>query len=66
MNHQLSFLNSCRTIDLIGFGVFAAVGVQFLKSFPERCYKSALMQVLLEDKRAGKDNLVKNILRYVL
>ncbi|RWR94189.1 Crotonase superfamily [Cinnamomum micranthum f. kanehirae] len=43
-----------RTIDLIGFGVFAAVGVQFLKSFPERCYKSALMQVLLEDKRAGE------------
>uniref|UniRef100_A0A1D1XSR5 Glyoxysomal fatty acid beta-oxidation multifunctional protein MFP-a n=2 Tax=Anthurium amnicola TaxID=1678845 RepID=A0A1D1XSR5_9ARAE len=43
-----------RMIDLVGFGVGVATGVQYLESFPERCYKSMLLPIMLEDKRAGE------------
>lgn len=41
-------------IDLVGFGVALATGIQFLENFPERFYKSALIPILIEDKRAGE------------
>ncbi|KAL5983703.1 hypothetical protein ACLOJK_017794 [Asimina triloba] len=43
-----------RMVDLVGFGVAVATGAQFVQSFPERCYKSALMPMMLEDKRIGE------------
>ena len=42
-----------RVADLVGFGVAVATGMQYLENFPERCYKSMLMPIMLEDKRAG-------------
>ncbi|WOL15754.1 glyoxysomal fatty acid beta-oxidation multifunctional protein MFP-a-like [Canna indica] len=43
-----------RVADLVGFGVAVATGMQYLESFPDRVYKSILMSLMLEDKRAGE------------
>lgn len=43
-----------RLADLVGFGVAIATGMQFLEKFPERTYKSMLIPILQEDKRAGE------------
>lgn len=43
-----------RMIDLVGFGVAVATGMQYLQSFPDRCYKSVLVSLMLEDKRSGE------------
>ncbi|MQM16741.1 hypothetical protein Taro_049700 [Colocasia esculenta] len=43
-----------RMIDLVGFGVGIGSGMQYLQNFPERCYKSMLLPIMLEDKRAGE------------
>ncbi|KAJ4783360.1 Peroxisomal fatty acid beta-oxidation multifunctional protein [Rhynchospora pubera] len=43
-----------RLIDLVGFGVAAATGAQYLQSFPERCYKSTLIPSMLQDKQTGE------------
>lgn len=45
--------NLCRLIDLVGFGVAVATGGQFVLTFPERTYKSMLIPLMQEDKRAG-------------
>ena len=46
----------CRLADLVGFGVAVATGMQYLENFPERVYKSMLLPLMMEDKRAGKIN----------
>ncbi|XP_045786857.1 glyoxysomal fatty acid beta-oxidation multifunctional protein MFP-a-like isoform X2 [Trifolium pratense] len=43
-----------RLCDLVGFGVAVATGSQFVQNFPERTYKSMLIPLLQEDKRAGE------------
>ncbi|XP_072954071.1 glyoxysomal fatty acid beta-oxidation multifunctional protein MFP-a isoform X2 [Typha angustifolia] len=43
-----------RLADLVGFGVAVATGMQYLENFPERVYKSMLISIMLEDKRAGE------------
>ncbi|XP_040867219.1 peroxisomal fatty acid beta-oxidation multifunctional protein MFP2 isoform X2 [Glycine max] len=43
-----------RLVDLVGFGVAIATGMQFIQNFPERTYKSMLIPLLQEDKRAGE------------
>ncbi|KAL9284961.1 hypothetical protein ACSQ67_024677 [Phaseolus vulgaris] len=43
-----------RLVDLVGFGVAIATGMQFIENFPERTYKSMLIPLLQEDKRAGE------------
>ncbi|KAF7837805.1 Glyoxysomal fatty acid beta-oxidation multifunctional protein MFP-a [Senna tora] len=43
-----------RLVDLVGFGVAVATGMQFIQNFPERTYKSMLIPLLLEEKRAGE------------
>ncbi|XP_020583518.1 glyoxysomal fatty acid beta-oxidation multifunctional protein MFP-a [Phalaenopsis equestris] len=43
-----------RMIDLVGFGVGVATGIQYLQKFPDRSYKSVLMPLMLEDKRSGE------------
>ncbi|WVZ12159.1 hypothetical protein V8G54_016689 [Vigna mungo] len=43
-----------RLVDLVGFGVAIATGSQFIQNFPERTYKSMLIPLLQEDKRAGE------------
>ncbi|KAI6684072.1 hypothetical protein NL676_029985 [Syzygium grande] len=43
-----------RLADLVGFGVAIYTGMQFLENFPERAYKSMLIPILQEDKRAGE------------
>ncbi|XP_078439828.1 multifunctional protein 2 [Wolffia australiana] len=43
-----------RMIDLVGFGVGIATAVQYLESFPDRVYKSMLLPIMMEDKRAGE------------
>ncbi|KAG4378378.1 hypothetical protein GLYMA_17G027700v4 [Glycine max] len=43
-----------RLMDLVGFGVAIATGMQFIQNFPERTYKSMLISLLQEDKRAGE------------
>lgn len=40
-------------VDLVGFGVAIATGTQFVENFPERSYKSMLIPLMQEDKRAG-------------
>ncbi|KAL7252097.1 hypothetical protein ACSBR1_013863 [Camellia fascicularis] len=40
--------------DLVGFGVAIAAGTQFVENFPERTYKSMLIPIMQEDKRAGE------------
>lgn len=47
------FSFSHRMIDLVGFGVAIATGTQFVINFPERSYKSMLIPIMQEDKRAG-------------
>lgn len=43
-----------RLCDLVGFGVAVATGAQFVQNFPERTYKSLLIPIMQEDKRAGE------------
>ncbi|XP_068661695.1 peroxisomal fatty acid beta-oxidation multifunctional protein MFP2 [Aristolochia californica] len=43
-----------RMVDLVGFGVAIATGIQFIENFPDRSHKSALMPLMVEDKRAGE------------
>ncbi|KAI3828946.1 hypothetical protein L1987_03058 [Smallanthus sonchifolius] len=43
-----------RLCDLVGFGVAVASGSQFVVNFPERTYKSMLIPLMQEDKRAGE------------
>ncbi|XP_050217152.1 glyoxysomal fatty acid beta-oxidation multifunctional protein MFP-a [Mercurialis annua] len=43
-----------RLVDLVGFGVGVATGMQFIENFPERTYKSMLIPLLQEDKRTGE------------
>ncbi|KAK7363563.1 hypothetical protein VNO77_05709 [Canavalia gladiata] len=43
-----------RLADLVGFGVAIATGMQFVQNFPERTYKSMLIPLMQEDKRAGE------------
>ncbi|KAK1418990.1 hypothetical protein QVD17_28144 [Tagetes erecta] len=43
-----------RLCDLVGFGVAVAIGSQFVLNFPERTYKSMLIPIMQEDKRAGE------------
>ncbi|OAY72100.1 Glyoxysomal fatty acid beta-oxidation multifunctional protein MFP-a [Ananas comosus] len=43
-----------RLADLVGFGVAVATAMQYLQSFPERCYKSMLIPLMFEDKRIGE------------
>lgn len=43
-----------RLCDLVGFGVAIATGSQFVENFPERTYKSMLIPLMQEDKRAGE------------
>lgn len=45
-------------VDLVGFGVALATGKQFVENFSDRCYRSALMSFMIEDKRAGKHDFV--------
>ncbi|KAL7220717.1 hypothetical protein ACSBR2_013577 [Camellia fascicularis] len=48
------FCCTCRLCDLVGFGVAIAAGTQFVENFPERTYKSMLIPIMQEDKRAGE------------
>ncbi|KAJ4954723.1 hypothetical protein NE237_011506 [Protea cynaroides] len=43
-----------RLVDLVGFGVALATGIQFVENFPERSYKSMLISLMQEDKRLGE------------
>ncbi|KAG6664262.1 glyoxysomal fatty acid beta-oxidation multifunctional protein MFP-a-like isoform X1 [Carya illinoinensis] len=43
-----------RLADLVGFGVAIASGMQYAEHFPERTYKSMLVPLMQEDKRAGE------------
>eukprot|EP01018_Ginkgo_biloba_P027852 Gb_29566 [translate_table: standard] len=43
-----------RLADLVGFEVAVATGMQYLENYPDRVYKSMLLPIMLEDKRAGK------------
>ncbi|KAJ8766238.1 hypothetical protein K2173_022297 [Erythroxylum novogranatense] len=43
-----------RLADLVGFGVAVATALQYLENFPERTYKSLIIPLMQEDKRAGE------------
>ncbi|GLT79371.1 hypothetical protein SLA2020_508620 [Shorea laevis] len=43
-----------RLADLVGFGVGIATAMQFIENFPERTYKSMIIPLMQEDKRAGE------------
>ncbi|KAL9232953.1 hypothetical protein vseg_008007 [Gypsophila vaccaria] len=43
-----------RLIDLVGFGVGIATAMQYVEHFPERTYKSMMIPLMQEDKRAGE------------
>ncbi|KAI3872463.1 hypothetical protein MKX03_023203 [Papaver bracteatum] len=42
--------------DLAGYGVDMAVGKEFSPAFPDRTFKSPLVELLLKDGRNGKNN----------
>ncbi|KAI3938754.1 hypothetical protein MKW98_011906 [Papaver atlanticum] len=42
--------------DLAGYGVAMAVGKEFSSAFPDRTFKSPLVELLLKDGRNGKNN----------
>jgi len=39
--------------DLVGFGVAVATAMQYVEHFPDRAYKSIIVPLMQEDKRAG-------------
>ncbi|CAH8356645.1 unnamed protein product [Eruca vesicaria subsp. sativa] len=43
-----------RLCDLVGFGVAIATATQFIENFTERTYKSMIIPLMQEDKRAGE------------
>lgn len=43
-----------RLADLVGFGVAIATAMQFIENFPERTYRSMIIPLMQEDKRAGE------------
>ncbi|XP_066362494.1 glyoxysomal fatty acid beta-oxidation multifunctional protein MFP-a-like [Miscanthus floridulus] len=45
-----------RLADLVGFGVAIATRKQYYQSYPERCYQSMLLQILVEDNRTGESS----------
>uniref|UniRef100_A0A0E0L1J6 enoyl-CoA hydratase n=1 Tax=Oryza punctata TaxID=4537 RepID=A0A0E0L1J6_ORYPU len=45
-----------RLADLVGFGVAVASRKQYLQSYPERCYKSMLIEIMLEENRTGESS----------
>lgn len=45
-----------RLADLVGFGVAIATAMQYLEHFPDRTYKSMIVPLLQEDKRAGESS----------
>lgn len=45
-------------VDLVGFGVALATGIQFVEKFSDRCYRAALIPIMAEDNRAGKHEFV--------
>ncbi|AQK85259.1 peroxisomal fatty acid beta-oxidation multifunctional protein MFP2 isoform X1 [Zea mays] len=45
-----------RLADLVGFGVAIATRKQYYQSYPERSYKSMLLQILVEDNRTGESS----------
>uniref|UniRef100_A0ACD5U364 Uncharacterized protein n=1 Tax=Avena sativa TaxID=4498 RepID=A0ACD5U364_AVESA len=45
-----------RLADLAGFGVAVATTKQYYQSYPERCYKSRLTEIMLEDNRTGESS----------
>jgi hypothetical protein len=54
LSKVVSFLSSLyRLADLAGFGVAIASTKQYYQSYPERCYKSQLTEIMLEDNRTG-------------
>ncbi|XVF34858.1 hypothetical protein REPUB_Repub18cG0094700 [Reevesia pubescens] len=42
--------------DLAGYGVALAVGKEFAKAFPDRVFKSPLVELLVKNGRNGKNN----------
>uniref|UniRef100_A0A7N0T4X7 3-hydroxyacyl-CoA dehydrogenase n=1 Tax=Kalanchoe fedtschenkoi TaxID=63787 RepID=A0A7N0T4X7_KALFE len=42
--------------DLAGYGVAVAVGKEFANAFPDRTFKSPLVDLLIKDGRNGKNN----------
>eukprot|EP01018_Ginkgo_biloba_P007976 Gb_20830 [translate_table: standard] len=45
-----------RLQDLVGYGVGLDVGKQFISAFPDRTFKSPLLPLMMENKRAGEKN----------
>ncbi|KAJ0093830.1 hypothetical protein Patl1_25034 [Pistacia atlantica] len=43
-----------RLADLVGFEVVIATGMQLVENFPERTYRSMIIPIMQEDKRAGE------------
>ncbi|KAH7666711.1 3-hydroxyacyl-CoA dehydrogenase protein [Dioscorea alata] len=43
-----------RLVDLVGFGVAIASGISYLENYPDRCYRSMLLPMMVEDKRTGE------------
>jgi len=50
----MSFLIICRLQDLAGYGVALAVGKEFASAFPDRTFRSPLVELLVKSGRNGK------------
>lgn len=59
LTFNLLRLFSFRLVDLVGFGVAIATGGQFVLNFPERSFKSMIIPLMQEDKRAGRVSPLK-------
>lgn len=56
---HLTLIFFFRLIDLVGFGVAIATGGQFVQNFPDRTFKSMIIPLMQEDKRAGRVSPLK-------
>jgi enoyl-CoA hydratase/3-hydroxyacyl-CoA dehydrogenase len=48
-----SFYGFCRLQDLAGYGVALAVGKEFAGAFPDRTFKTPLVDLLIKSGRNG-------------
>lgn len=49
-------LLTCRLQDLAGYGVALAVGKEFSDAFPDRTFKTPLVELLVKSGRNGDKN----------
>jgi hypothetical protein len=53
-------LLTCRLQDLAGYGVALATGKEFANAFPDRTFRSPLVELLVKSGRNGTKDISKH------